>query len=117
MTATLVMLCTLFAVMLAGGQLLFKLGANSIASRTSESLLQAIASPYLICAVVLYGVTTILWIYILTKMPLSSAYPFSLLGSMLVPLLAFLFLKEAVDARFIVGFAVMVAGLAIANFR
>lgn len=117
MNIVLVLLCLVFAAMLAAGQLLFKLGAGAIAARTSGTLLQSLLSPYLVGAVALYGVTTILWVYILTRVPLSSAYPFSLLGSMLVPLLAFAVLHEPLDARYAIGFLLMCAGLAIAVVR
>jgi multidrug transporter EmrE-like cation transporter len=44
---------------------------------------------------------------------LSIAYPFSLMGSALVPLVGWFVFKEPVDWRFGVGFGLMLVGLLV----
>lgn len=108
MTATLLFLCIGFGVSLAVGQILFKIAALGI--RPSEGVF---ITPALFFAIVLYGLTTILWIFILTRLPLNIAYPFSLLGSAFVPFLAHYYLGEAVGIQTIVGLGLVLCGLLV----
>jgi drug/metabolite transporter (DMT)-like permease len=57
--------------------------------------------------------TAIFWFYILTRLPLSSAYLFSMVGSGLVPLVAWLVFKEQLNWQFAAGFALMLIGFAV----
>jgi len=104
-------LCIAFSASLAVGQLLFKLGARQIAGATD--LRMALFSPYLMAAVVLYAATTVLWVFILQKLPLSTAYPFALLGAVLVFALGALVLKEPLQPRQLVGLIVIALGMLI----
>lgn len=70
-------------------------------------------SPWLVSAIVLYVASTALWLYILLQLPLSRAYPFALLGATLVPLLAWRVLGEALPGPYLLGLALVLAGLAI----
>ena len=105
--------CLLFGLSLAVGQMLFKLTANSIVSRLDFSLFHALLSPWLFAALCLYAGTTALWVFILTRLPLTVAYPFSLLGSALVPVLAFAFLGEQMPLKSIFGLFLVLAGLSV----
>src|SRR3954468_22501181 len=91
--------CCIFGVALATGQLMFKFAAADISAAAVWRA--ALFSPWLVGALALYGLTTALWIFILTQMPLSKAYPFSLLGSAIVPILAYLVLSEALPPLYI----------------
>ena len=101
-------LCLVFSLSLAVGQLLFKLAAGGFAGGITVG---ALFSPYLLGALALYTATTVLWVYILQKLPLSTAYPFSLLGAVFVVGMAALVLKEPVTARQLIGFAVVAGGM------
>jgi drug/metabolite transporter (DMT)-like permease len=67
----------------------------------------------LIGAFAWYGLTALVWFYILTRVPLSLAYPFSIVGSGLVPLVAWLVFKEPLDWRFALGYLLMLTGFAV----
>ena len=60
-----------------------------------------------------YGVTALFWFYVLTRVPLSSAYVFSLVGSGLVPLIAWAVFKEPFSWTLLAGYALMLAGLTV----
>jgi undecaprenyl phosphate-alpha-L-ara4N flippase subunit ArnE len=77
------------------------------------SLLYAAFSPILIASVAFYGLVTLLYVYLLMKLPLSKAYTFSLFGSALVPLLAYTILGETLSLRYIFALAIVVAGLVL----
>jgi drug/metabolite transporter (DMT)-like permease len=94
---------------IACGQVLFKLTARSLQS--GASLLTAALSPYLLCGIALYGAMTLTWIWLLTKLELSRAYPFMALSFVFVPLLSVLILGEHISPKYWLGIALIICGL------
>ena len=113
MNAALLAACVATAVSLSVGQLMFKLAAEDIKTRLAVSWQSAAFSGWLISALLLYIVSTVLWIWVLSQMPLSKAYPFVLAGAALVPLMAHLFLREPLSLTYVLGFALVAVGLAL----
>ena len=58
-----------------------------------------------------YGLTSILWFYILTRTPLSVAYPFSLVGAALVPIVGWVVFREAMTFNSLIGYVLIIAGM------
>jgi drug/metabolite transporter (DMT)-like permease len=106
-----VALCSVFAVALPLGQAMFKWGANYDARLTGPFLLRVIQNYPLMGAFAWYGLTALLWFYVLTRTPLSTAYAFSLAGSCLVPLIGWLVFKEQPSWSMAAGYLLMFAGL------
>jgi drug/metabolite transporter (DMT)-like permease len=106
-------LCSVFAVVLPLGQVLFKWGAVYHSRLSGPFLLRVIQNGTLIGAFAWYGLTALFWFYILTRVPLSTAYAFSIVGSGLVPLVAWVVFKEPLGWRFVVGYALMLAGFLV----
>jgi multidrug transporter EmrE-like cation transporter len=106
--------CLLLALTMCVGQVLFKL-ASQQQPADAFSFGRLIATPWFLGALALYGASTILWVYILARMPLSIAYPFSLLGAALVPVAAFFIFGEPMGVRVWIGTALVLAGLFVMN--
>lgn len=106
-------LCAGFAIALPIGQTLFKAAALYNARLTGPLPLRLIGNWPLIGAFAWYGFTALFWFYILTRVPLSFAYTFSIVGSGLVPLIAWLVFREPLDWRFAAGYVLMLAGFAV----
>ena len=104
-------LCSVFAVALPLGQMLFKWGAVYDKQLTGPFLLRVAQNFPLMGAFAWYAVTALLWFYVLTRVPLSLAYGFSLIGSCLVPLAGWLVFKEQANWGMALGYLLMVAGL------
>ena len=104
-------LCSVFAVALPLGQMLFKWGAVYNERLTGSFLARVVVNGPLIGAFAWYAVTALLWFYVLTRVPLSLAYAFSLVGSCLVPLAGWLVFKEQGSWTMVAGYALMLAGL------
>ena len=104
-------LCSVFAVALPLGQMLFKWGAVYNEKLAGPFLSRVIVNYPLMGAFAWYGVTALLWFYVLTRVPLSSAYAFSLIGSCLVPLAGWLVFKEQASWTMVAGYGLMIAGL------
>ena len=106
-------LCASFAVALPIGQTLFKWAAQYNEKLSGNLVIRLISNGPLIGAFAWYGLTALVWFYILTRVPLSTAYVFSILGSGLVPLIAWLVFKEPIGWRFAAGYALMMVGFAV----
>lgn len=103
-----------FTLLLALGQLLFKkVGLELRGQPLGDGLLRVFATPAFYAAIALYGAATLLWIWILSRVPLSRAYPYVALGVVLVPLASMFVFGERVHLTFWLGAALIVAGIVI----
>jgi drug/metabolite transporter (DMT)-like permease len=104
-----------FPAAMAAGQILFKRAALQIAPGADGSWLIEVARlPAMWVALALYAGATLLWVRILTTIPLSRAYPFAALAFVLVPAASYLFFHEPITIRYALGTAFIVVGVAIA---
>lgn len=104
-----------YAVTLAGGQVLFKLAALrfSFSSRWTDNVLSLLLNPYLVLAVLLYALLSVVWVWVLTFVPLSIAYPFVALTFVLTVASGALFFGEPVTARLVLGGLMIIGGLIV----
>jgi len=102
----------LFSVLLAIGQSLFKKAA--LAS-LGQPLPMGFLTVWMFAALALYAIATVLWVWLLRSVPLSTAYPFAALGFVLVPLLARVLFGEAIDLRYGVGAALIIVGIVVVS--
>ena len=110
------LLLTLLCVaLIAAGQILFKVAAAQWRiDGWSWSTVRAFLSPTMVLALVVYGVTTVLWVFILRSVPLATAFPLYALVFVLVPLAAHFVLGEPWSWNAMIGALVIMAGVAIA---
>lgn len=111
MTSRDMLLCVGFSVALPIGQLMFKFAAVQNARQEGPLLTRLVTNGPLIGALAWYGLSALFWFYILTRVPLSKAYPFALAGTGLIPIFAWLIFKEPMSWRIAAGYALMLAGL------
>lgn len=99
---------------LAGGQILFKLAASRIQGRTVIEIAgqTSFLFPFFV-ALFVYAVSTVLWVMALRDLPLSRAYMFMSLSFIIVPAISALLFKEQLTPGFLVGVALIAAGLVI----
>ncbi len=93
------------------GQLLFKQAALSIHDATAWR--DWVFNGWLIAALALYGVTTLVWIWVLRHAPLHLAYPFMGLAFLIVPCLGWLFLGEPIRIPTLIGGALILLGITV----
>ncbi len=91
------------------GQILFKLSAIQL--QKSGSYFDPATATLLISAFALYGLTTLGWIWVLRKIPLGQAYPLMALAFVLVPIASYFVLHERFTNQYILGIALIVAGI------
>lgn len=95
------------------GQLLFKKAAAAVPE--TFSLLGFLSNGWLWSSLILYGLTTLGWIWILRHVPLHLAYPFMGLAFLIVPTLAWMLLGEPLHWRTLAGGLLIMAGVALAS--
>lgn len=113
MSAVLILLTILCVTGIAIGQLLFKRAATALSPQDGWWALAT--NGWLWAALVLYGLTTLLWVWILRHAPLNIAYPFMGLAFLIVPLLAWWLLGEPLTWQTIAGGALILAGVSLAS--
>lgn len=102
-------------MLIAVGQVFFKISTDQLAEKVDAPYLAIMFQPYFIIGVAIYGAATLLWVYVLKSVQLSYAYSFMALTYIMVPLLAMYFLKETINIRYVIGTAVIIAGVLITN--
>jgi len=104
---------------LIGGttQVLFKMGMNTIGQLDTaekifsvETLQVAVHNRYLIAGIILYAVSSILWLIGLSMLDVSLRYPLLSLAYFVTTVLAFLLLNEPVRTTRWIGVALIVIG-------
>ena len=100
------------ALILGIGQVFFKIAAERlIVGRGWTALAGSMVGWPMATVLLLYAIATVLWVYLLHGLPLSRAYPFIAMVFAFVPLLSWIVFRDALDLRYGVGLALMVAGL------
>ena len=103
---------TFFPCFIAMGQVLFKLTAAHGKGLPLASAAAAFAAqPVFSGALAVYVVGTVMWLWILSRYPLSLAYPFASIALVAVPLLEVLFFHVRTTTPYWAGLALIVSGV------
>lgn len=77
-------------------------------------MIKAIGNPWVFAGFCLYGVSSLIWLKILQKTPLSTAYPLISISYIMVVVLSFLILREPVKwVATIPGLILIMAGVSL----
>src|SRR5689334_4135700 len=107
----------IFTVMLAGGQVMFKqVGLTLRGYSGLDAILLVMREPALYAALAMYGIATLLWIWILSRVTLTQAYRWVAVGMVIVPLLGWLVFGERVAPIFWLGVALIVVGVGLTQY-
>ena len=117
MTSNSLLSLCLYSALLATGQAMFKLAAKPGASNTNDLLGYAIhlfTTPIFLAACLLYACSTVLWVALLTRYPLSQAYPLAIAVSIvLTTALGLTLFKEQITIDKVIGLALVCTGVKI----
>lgn len=105
-----------FAILLSVGQILFKQASQSLNEDTGSAAFSSLLSSVSFwSALVLYGGSTLLWIWLIRDIPLVRAYPFVALAFIVVPILSHFILDERMTRAGIVGATFIFLGIVISQ--
>jgi len=108
---------TVFTTLLALGQLMFKqIGVGMRGQTLLDGFVTLFQQPLLYGALAIYGLATLLWIWILSRVPLMQAYPWTAAGIVIVSLLGLVVFGERVGPLFWVGIGLILAGLILTQY-
>jgi drug/metabolite transporter (DMT)-like permease len=108
----LTLVCVAFLVI---GQLLFKRAAAQWrVEGLSMVTVTSFFTPALIGALALYGLTTVLWVFVLKHVPLALALPFNALVFIAAPVAAHYLFGESISGNTFIGGALIIAGVFVA---
>lgn len=115
MTIVHFLLVILNTFILVCGQFLWKYGMEKQADAFSSifSIIRLFFTPYIFTGLVMYGLATVLWLFILTKVPLSSAYPLQSLAYIIAVFGAFFIFGEAITFWKIAGVLFIMIGVSL----
>jgi undecaprenyl phosphate-alpha-L-ara4N flippase subunit ArnE len=101
----------------AVGQVLLKMGALRVGGVADVGLLlwRILTNPHILAGFALYGVASVLWIVVLSRAPLSLAYPLLSLGYVLVLLASAYVFGETIPAVRVAGIAAILVGLLLVS--
>ncbi|MEE1610161.1 hypothetical protein [Microvirga sp. CF3016] len=104
-----------YVLFMALGQIAFKYVAKELAS--SASLIDtAMRLPFSIsfwATGALYGLSMIYWIWLLSRVPLTIAYPFASLSIIVLPMLSWAIYSEPLSLKYFLGVSLMMFGIAL----
>jgi len=98
------------------GQLFIKKALNSmdeldISRNALHAYITIFSSAYVMCGLFIYGISMLLWLYGLTKVDLSYAYPFLALSYILVIAGSWYFLGESISILRFIGVMIICIGV------
>lgn len=94
-------------IFLATGQVMWKFGMNKM---DGFNLVSIILNPYIVFGVTLYGLATLIWLYILSKEALSVVYPLQSITYVLGTVLAIFVFRENVSLVRWLGIVIIILG-------
>jgi drug/metabolite transporter (DMT)-like permease len=97
----------------AGGQVLLRLGARGAGQAGADAtLLEALSSPAVLLGLAFYTVSSVLWLFVLSRVSLSIAYPMGALTYVFV-IVGGLLMGEAVTVERWAGALLIVTGVVL----
>ncbi len=78
-----------------------------------KSAMALAINPGIVLALFIYGLSVLLWMYVLSKADVSLAYPFLGLGFVFVAIISYLFMSEPLSAQKLIGILTIAIGIVI----
>jgi len=100
----------------AVAQYFLKMGVIAVSEKSkniAETIKSGITNSYLLGGLFCYGLSLLLWFYVLSKMELSKAYPLVSLGYVFTLILGYCFLNEEITVAKVVGIGFIMLGVVV----
>ena len=111
----------LFSVALnASAQLFLRKGMPNVTLATNQGVIELargafriVLDPWVFSGLSCYAISILLWMYVLSKVQVSFAYPFLSVGYVIVVAAAYLFFREPISVMKLSGVALICAGVVL----
>ncbi len=116
MRTILLVLCSVTPAV--AGQLILKYAISRLSLDMNETgplgyYVRLFTTPIVLLGFFMYGLSSLVWLFILSKLPLSLAYPLVSMGYVLVVFFSWLLLREHVNVTRMIGVGVICLGVAL----
>lgn len=99
---------------LAAGQVLFKISADLFSAAGTVFSIKPLS--VLFAAVVLYGITSLAWVWVLQRTQLGKVYPLMALAFAIVPLASYFIFGEKFSLPYFYGVLMIMLGVVLTSF-
>lgn len=117
MHMSVLLLTIINSLLMATGQVLWKIGMSNQDVTTFAQLLKMLYSPFIIMGLVVYAFTTLLWLYILNKADISYAYPIQSLVFVYILIISVLLFHEQVPLNRWLGVGIICFGVYVTSMK
>ncbi len=107
----LLLMCVL---LMSIGQILFKLCGDSLGGSANFGI-SKLSILYFFLACLFYGISSLIWVYVLRNSKLVDVYPYMALPFVFVPAFSYFFLGEAIGFKNIASLIFIVVGVFIVS--
>ncbi|MCX6707252.1 MAG: EamA family transporter, partial [Candidatus Woesearchaeota archaeon] len=102
------------------GQVSLKHGMNRLKvigmMQVLKSIFKVFTNPFIIMGVLLYAVSSVIWLFSMTRLDISFMYPLVSLSYLFTTIFAILFLNEKVSAKRWAGLTLIIIGAVMMMF-
>lgn len=105
------------------GHTMLKQGMSQVGRVTGDlevirrAFLKAASNPFVICGLLVFAFTSMLWLVVLSRVPLSIAYPMLSLSYVFAILVSWLVFKEHIPWTRVLGAAIICGGVYLVSMR
>lgn len=110
-------LAVLNALLMALGQILWKMGMKNLVLNSFSDIIRAAFTPFVITGLFVYGMTMFLWLYILNRADLSQVYPIQSLAFVFVLIMSAVLFRETLTINRLIGVIIICLGAYIVSIR
>ena len=103
--------------LLVAGQFLWKYGMTKMEFELDAlSIVKLLFSPWILLGLIMYGAATVVWLFILSRVPLSVAYPLQSIAYVLAVFGAYALFNEPLSLAKIAGVMLIILGVSLIGF-
>ena len=110
-----IILCIVNAIFLITGQILFKMGMKERTFDSVSTVLKIMLTSLVLPGLIIYACATVLWLYILSRVPISRAYPIQALVYPAIMVLAKYFFNEEITIMRWIGAGIICIGIVVVS--
>lgn len=106
-------------VLLVTGQFLWKIGVENLPKKDFFSIALSVFTPYIFCGIAIFGVATVIWLWIISKAGsrLSVIYPLQSIVYVLFALGSMILFKEKIFPTGWVGIGLITLGVILVSWK
>jgi len=112
-----IVLAIVNALLLAVGQVLWKMGIRQTSITSAGELLGSLLNPFVIAGLLVYVFTTLLWLYIINKAEIGYVYPLQSLAFVFVSIAGIVLFGEHFAINRILGLLLIVFGVFLVSIK